>query len=172
MNTMNYFELYNIPVSFKPDAQTVKKKFYELSRQFHPDFFTNATEDEQQNALEKAAIVNKAFKIFSHEDEVLKYILQLKNLIEEEEKYQLSSGFLMDVMDLNEQLMEAKMEENKLLISNLKSQISNFQSQIYEPVKSIIENYKENISTEEELLQVKDYYFKKKYLNRILAGLN
>jgi molecular chaperone HscB len=32
-------------------------------------------------------------------------------------------------------------------------------------------NYSENTTTEKELLQVKDYYFKKKYLDRILAGL-
>ena len=169
---MNYFELYQIPISLQPDINEIKAKFYALSRKFHPDFYTNETATDQQFALEQSALINKAFKIFNHQTETIKYVLQLKNLIEEEEKYQLSSDFLMDVMDLNEQLMEAKMEENELLISNLKSQISSFQTQIYEPVKSIIENYKENISTEEELLQVKDYYFKKKYLNRILAGLN
>ncbi len=33
----NYFELYKLPVSFRPDQSAVKSKFYALSRQHHPD---------------------------------------------------------------------------------------------------------------------------------------
>ena len=171
-STMNYFELYDIPVSFFPDAAVVKKKFYELSRKYHPDFFSNASEDEQSEVLEKSSLVNKAFKTFSDADETVKYILQMKGLLEEEEKYKLPAGFLMDVMELNEQLMEAKMEDDITAVSNIKSKISNFQSQIYEPVQQIMEHYQEGIVPEKELLQIKEYYYQKKYLNRILVGLN
>ena len=169
---MNYFELYNITVSFFPDINLVKKKFYELSRKFHPDFFSNAPEEEQADVLEKSSLVNKAFKIFSDTDETIKYILQLKGLLEEEEKYQLPSDFLMEVMELNEQLMDAQIEKNENALIEIKSQISHFQTAIYEPVQQIMEHYQEDIVSEEELLQVKEYYFKKKYLKRILAGLN
>lgn len=169
---MNYFELYEIPVSFITDTSIIKKKFYELSRKYHPDFFSNASEEEQNDVLEKSALVNKAFKIFCNQDETIKYILQLKGLLEEEEKYQLPPDFLMDVMELNEQLMDAKTEKDASKISNLKSQISNLQKNIYEPVKKIMEHYQEDSVTEKELLQVKKYYYKKKYLSRILARLN
>ncbi|MBX2931161.1 MAG: hypothetical protein KF781_04335 [Chitinophagaceae bacterium] len=169
---MNYFELYNIPVSLKPDAQTIKNKFYELSRKYHPDFFTNEGEDAQQYALEQSALINKAFAIFNNESETIKYVLQLNNLIEEEEKYTLSPNFLMDVMELNEQLLDAKMEGDTTTIENITTQIHNLQSAIYEPIKSIVENYQEGNTTQEELLQVKEYYFRKKYLTRILAGLS
>lgn len=169
---MNYFELYETTVSFFPDASVIKKKFYELSRKYHPDFFSNASDDEQTEVLEKSSLVNKAFKTFSDSDETTKYILQLKGLLEEEEKYKLPSDFLMEVMELNEQLMEAKMEDDSEAINNIKSQISTLQAKIYEPVKQIMEHYQENSVSEKELLQVKEYYYKKKYLKRILAGLN
>ncbi|OIR00130.1 hypothetical protein GALL_177760 [mine drainage metagenome] len=169
---MNYFELYETPVSFFPDASVIKKKFYELSRKYHPDFFSNASDDEQTEVLEKSSLVNKAFKTFSDADETTKYVLQLKGLLEEEEKYKLPSDFLMEVMELNEQLMEAKMEDDSEAINNIKSQISTLQAKIYEPVKQIMEHYQENSVPEKELLQVKEYYYKKKYLKRILAGLN
>lgn len=167
---MTYFELYNIPVSLQVDAAVVKAKFYELSRKYHPDFFSQATEAEQEDALEKSSLVNKAFKVFSNKNETLKYVLQLKGLLEEEEKYQLSPDFLMEMMELNEALMDAKMENDEAAISNIKYQISNLESELYDSVKDVIENYKDGISTQEELLQVKDYYFKKKYLSRILAS--
>ena len=169
---MNYFELYDIPVSFFPDVTLIKKKFYELSRKYHPDFFSNASEEEQTEVLEKSSLINKAFKIFSDTDETIKYILQIKGLLEEEEKYKLPADFLMDVMELNEQLMEAKMEDDITAISNIRSKISSFQTLIYEPVQQIMEHYQEGLVPEKELLQIKEYYFQKKYLNRILAGLN
>ena len=96
---MTYFELYDLPISLKIDAVQLKQKFYELSRKFHPDFFSHATHEEQADVLEKSALVNKAFKTFSKEEETIKYVLQLKGLLQEEEKYQLSSDFLMEVME-------------------------------------------------------------------------
>jgi molecular chaperone HscB len=105
---MNYFELYNLTVSLSPDKAEVKKKFYELSRKYHPDFFTNENASDQSEALEKSAMVNKAYKVFNNPDETIKYVLQQKNLLVEEEKYALPPAFLMEMMDINEQADDAK----------------------------------------------------------------
>ncbi len=168
---MDYFELFNIPVSLFVDASSIKKKFYELSRKYHPDFFSNTSEEEQSEALEMSALLNKALKTLSNADETIKYVLQLKGLLEEEEKYQLPPDFLMDVMDINEQLMDAKMDGDEAKTTALKEQIANLQIEIYEPVKSIVESYQEGITSEKELLQVKKYYFQKKYLARMLSTI-
>jgi len=56
----------------------------------------------------------------------------------------------------------------------LGKRIETLQMEIYEPVQQVVENYQEGITTEKELLQVKDYYYQKKYLDRIkqqLAGM-
>jgi len=169
---MNYFELYDIPISMKPDVQQVKQKFYELSRRYHPDFFTNAPEQEQAEVLEKSSLVNKAFKVFQQPDETIKYVLQLHGLLEEEEKYQLPGSFLAEMLDLNEQIADATMEGDAAALQQVQNAIHDIQSDLYEPVKQIVEHYQEGITTKEELLQVKDYYYKKKYLTRILAGIH
>lgn len=118
--------------------------------------------------LEKASMVNMAYKVFQHPDETIKYVLQLKGLLEEEEKYPLSPDFLMKMLDLNEQALDVSEQAD---IDNLTNIITNFTKEIYEPVEAVITNYKEGITTEKELLQVKEYYYRKKYLDRILAGL-
>ena len=163
---MNYFELYQIPVSFQPDLLAVKKRFYQLSREYHPDFFSNESAEEKDRVLGLSAMVNKAYQIFQDPSAIIKYILQLKGLLEEEEKYQLSPNFLIEVMDLNELLMDATDEQEKSQVSN---SIQTLQSAIYEPIATVISNYEEGITTEKELLQVKEYYYQKKYLDRILA---
>ena len=167
---MTYFEIFGLPVQLKVDKADLPKRFFELSRKFHPDFYANATPSEQQRALEITANLNKALKTFQNEDDTIKYVLQLKGLLEEEEKYQLPPDFLMEVLEINEQLMDATGDPD--LKSNLQLAIDNLQMTIYSPIKVIIENYEDNVTTEKELLQVKEYYYKKKYLHRIQHQLN
>ena len=165
---MNHFELYQIPVSFKPDVTIVKKRFYQLSKEYHPDFFVNGTSEEKEHVLVISAQINKAYQIFNDENALIKYILMEKGLLVEEEKYQLSTDFLMEVMDINEQLMDVEDQESK---NKIYQQIEFLLKDIYEPVKTIITNYQEGVSSEKELLQVKAYYYQKKYLDRILVEL-
>ena len=168
---INLFQLYDIPVSFSPNKDKVKQQYFLLSRKYHPDFYGSATADEQEDVLEKSSLVNKAYKIFNNHDETIKYVLQLKGLLEDEEKYALPNDFLMEMMELNEQLMDAKMEENEESLVRIKKEIDDFQIAIYEPVKEIIESNLESDTPQERLLQVKKYYFKKKYISRILDGI-
>ncbi len=165
---MNYFELFDIAQSFQPDQALVKKKFYQLSRQYHPDFYGNGSEEEKEKALEMSALVNKAYQTLQNQDLLVKYVLKESGLLEEDEKYQLSPDFLMEVMDLNEQLMDADEPETKTAI---KTAIDQLNTQIYEPVQATLENHPGNTLTQEKLLQVKEFYFRKKYLDRILAEL-
>ena len=166
---MNYFELFEIPFQLKVDKTSLPLKYFALSKKYHPDYFSNESEEKQAEVLEKSAQLNKAFKTFQNEDDTIKYVLQLKGLLEEEEKYELPPDFLMEVLEINEQLMD--MEDDPELKKNLQSSVNNLETEIYEPVKQIVEHYQEGITTEKELLQVKEYYYKKKYLHRISQQL-
>ena len=168
---MDYFEMFEIPVSLQVDSITLKQRFYLLSRKFHPDFFTNENEMEQEAALEMSSLLNKAYKTFQDPEETIKYVLQLKGLLEDDEKYQLPPQFLMEMMELNEQLADAKLEGNDAAINSSKQSISILEEEMYVPVKSIIEGYLDGITSTTDLLKVKEYYFKKKYLKRILATM-
>jgi molecular chaperone HscB len=153
---MNYFELFEIPMSLKIDKTKLAQQYFALQKKYHPDFFINETEKEQADALEASSQINKAFKVFKNEEETIKYVLQLKGVLGEGEKYQLPPGFLMEMMELNEALSE-----------NSQQQIERLEKEIYAPVKEITENFSDR-TTKEELLLLKEYYFKKKYLHRIL----
>lgn len=154
---MNYFELFGLPVSFIPDKNELSRKYVELQKKYHPDFYTLEPEQEQAEALEKSSQVNKAWKLLRHPDETMKYVLQLKGVLEEAEKYQLSPDFLMEMMELNEELDE-----------NSPARVAQLEKDLYAAVRPIIENYDEATTPREDLLKIKDYYFRKKYLQRIL----
>lgn len=158
---MNYFELFGLPVSLQIDTTQLAKKYFELQKQSHPDYFTQATETEQEEALEKSSAINKALKIFKDKDSTIKYLLQLKGLLEDDEKYQLPPAFLMEVMELNE-----------ALTADSSGEIHALEQEMYAGVQRVIEQYEDEKITTEELLQIKEYYFKKKYLQRILDRLD
>ena len=164
---MNYFELFEIPVSLMVDKKYLQDKYFELQKKYHPDFFSNESEQEQAEVLEKSSMVNKAYKTFQNNDETIKYVLQLKELLEEEEKYQLPDEFLVEMMELNEALMEV--DDSSL--EETETKISQIEKHLYDKVQNIVEYYNEDRTTNEQLLQVKDYYYKKKYLKRILERL-
>ncbi|MEO6542165.1 MAG: Fe-S protein assembly co-chaperone HscB [Ferruginibacter sp.] len=157
---MNYFELFELPVSLKIDKSKLAQKYFELQKKYHPDFFAQGTEHEQEQALEISSQLNKALKIFKNEDQTIKYVLQLKELLEEEEKYLLPPEFLMEMMELNEELSD-----------NSAQQVQDLEDELYSEVKPIIENYDDATATTVGLLKLKEYYFKKKYLQRILDRL-
>ena len=158
---MNYFDLFEIPVSLKPDKTGLAQQYFALQKKYHPDFFTQTSEAEQAEALEISSMINKALKVLQQEDATIKYVLQLKGLLEEDEKYQLPPDFLMEMMELNEDLSENSIQ-----------QINNMEKSLYNDVAPIIENYDDAATTTTDLLNVKEYYYKKKYLQRILDRID
>ncbi len=82
---MNYFELFEIPVSLQIDRNELSKKYFELQRKYHPDFFSKANDNEQAEMLEKSSMINRGYKIFKSEDETIKYVLQVKGLLDANE---------------------------------------------------------------------------------------
>ena len=162
---MNYFELFGLPIGFQVDATKLRQAYMELQRTSHPDKFTQSSSEEQETALEKSAIANKAFTLLNNKELILPYVLEVMGYMESDEKYALSPDFLMEMMDLNEAWMDADADTEKLTVTE---QVKTIQNAIYTPVKAILEGNSIDI-TKEAMLQVKEYYYKKKYLDRILA---
>ena len=65
---MIYFELFEIPVQLKVNTALLSKKFFELSKKFHPDYFAVENEALQTEALEKSALLNEAWKTFQNQE--------------------------------------------------------------------------------------------------------
>lgn len=160
---MTYFELFEIPVSLTVDTKALTRRFFELQKKYHPDFFGQATDAEKEEALELSSMINKAWKTFQSQDETVKYVLTEKGLLEEEEKYQLPPDFLMEVMELNELKMDGVDD------ATLDARVQGLQKEITEEVAEILSHYSESSHGQADLLKVKDWYYKKKYLDRLLA---
>lgn len=163
--SMNYFELFELPVSLQVDKAELNKRYIAVQKKYHPDFFTQANEQEQRDALEQSSLANKGLKILQQPDELIHYVLELKGLVTAGEKYSLPPDFLMEMMELNEQLTADN-------TAAARQEIENLEQALWKPVQSIVENYQDARVSEADLLLLKEYYFKKKYLHRILDRMD
>ena len=163
---MNYFALFGLPIGFQVDTNKLRAAFIDIQRASHPDKFAQSNAYEQEEALERSALANKGFSLLNNKDQIMPYVLELKGIIDLDEKYALSPAFLMEMMELNEAWMEADDETAK---QSILSQIKAIQDEILEPIKGYLEMDQIDSISQEAMLQIKEYYYKKKYLDRILA---
>ena len=164
----NYFELYHMPVTFHPDQVEIKSTFYELSRLYHPDRFAQAGGEELAKALRMAAMNNDAYKTLKSPDATMAYILKMNNLLEDEEKYALPPAFLMEMMDINEAVSEYEIDPENLDARQMAINSLDEQMELWEDAtRLLVEKFDQGDKSKELLLQIKDQYFRKKYLLRI-----
>jgi molecular chaperone HscB len=104
----DYFQLLDIAEAYHVDVANLRKQFLKKSRESHPDFFTMATSEQQQQALTQSALVNQAWQWLSDPHLRLQYLLTHYGILSsgDQTNYQLSPDFLMQVMELNEQLTQ------------------------------------------------------------------
>ena len=164
---MNYFDLFEIPIQFAVDPAALKKKYLLLSRKFHPDFFTNEEEEAKQAALEKSSLLNKAWQVFQDPLLTLQYALIQLGVILENDNPKLPAPFLQEMMELNEMLLTEEPAE----IEGCKKQIIQIENNLFIEVKDIIEKRDVKQISTIELEKIRDYYFKRKYVDRILKRI-
>jgi molecular chaperone HscB len=158
---MNYFELFELPIKFTTDKSLLKKKYYQLSKKYHPDFFDIINGISELENLQLSSTVNEGYKILQNEYATLGYILKLKGLIQDEEKYNLSPSFLMEVMELNEDLQETSLP-----------QLNALGNEIIAPVAHLFVMEEIEAINKEEWEKIKEYYYQQKYLNRLQQRIN
>jgi molecular chaperone HscB len=59
---MRFYEALDLEPKLALDTDDLKRRFYERSRQWHPDRFARGSPAEQEKALEMTAVLNDAFR--------------------------------------------------------------------------------------------------------------
>ncbi len=171
---MNYFELYEIPISFNPNQEVIKQKFYALSKRYHPDFHVNESEDKQEQVLELSTLNNKAFQVLKDDQKRLHYVLELKGHLVEGENYSLPQSFLMEMMEVNEAIMELEFNPDDAKFEELTNQISDIENSLSGDLKALTSSFdaSSGMDQEDSLKAIKDIFYRNKYLRRIKENLN
>jgi molecular chaperone HscB len=170
---MNHFEFYGLPIRLAVDEAAVRRIYLLNSKKYHPDFHTLSEEKAQATMLELSTQNNEAFLTLSDLDKRIHYVLELKGLLGTgNENPSLPQDFLMEMMDINEALMELEFDFEAERYQNTLQGVQNMEKELLEQVQPILNNWTEETGTEAELLAVRDFFFKKRYLLRIKENLS
>ena len=76
----DYFSFLGVPRKLNLDTADLEQRFRALSRQFHPDYFYNATPAERRASLERASYLNDAYRTLRQPIPRLEYLLSLEGM--------------------------------------------------------------------------------------------
>jgi molecular chaperone HscB len=107
----DYFSFLGLPRRLVLDSQELDRRFRDLSRQFHPDFFYNATPAERLASLERSSYLNDAYRALRQPVSRIEHLLSLEGLPlgkSEEGTVKVPPALLEEVFALNEELDEIR----------------------------------------------------------------
>ena len=105
----NYYDFFGLEHKLDLDLADLEKRFYSLSRQYHPDRYTLKSREEQQYALDATAILNDAYRTLRDPVARVEYLLAIEGArVEGKNKQQAPPELLEEVFELNESLDELR----------------------------------------------------------------
>ncbi len=105
----NYYDFFGLEHRLDLDLKDLEKRFYALSRQYHPDRFTLKSREEQQYALDATAILNDAYRTLRDPLARAEYLLKENGFdIGEQGTKDVPPELLEEVFELNMALEELR----------------------------------------------------------------
>src|SRR5690348_2748245 len=77
----DYFSFLGLPRKLVIDAGDLERRFRDLSRKFHPDYFYNASSAERLASLERSSYLNDAYRTLKQPIPRIAYLLELEGVL-------------------------------------------------------------------------------------------
>ena len=75
---LDYFACFKLSRLLKIDTQDLEQTYYELSRAFHPDFYSTKDESEKTISLGNSAFLNTAYRTLKDPIQRVEYLIRLE----------------------------------------------------------------------------------------------
>src|SRR5947209_11219061 len=76
----DFFSFVGLPRKLNIDVGDLEQRYRALSRQYHPDYFYNATPAERRASLERSSYLNDAYRTLKNPIARVEYLLGLEGL--------------------------------------------------------------------------------------------
>lgn len=169
---MDPFSFYDISPAFHVDEKLLRKAYLTKQKEWHPDFHSSGPGKEE--ALKQTSLNNEYYGKLSHFMGRVKLIL-MNNGMSETSANVLPSEFLMEMMDLSDQIEEAVSGNEELKLntsSELEKRMAENEFQLHEAGRKADDYYaKEQRFNQEHIKQIQALYQQYKYLLRLEKNL-
>ena len=140
----DYYALLGIPRNLNLSLDVLQQRFYELSRQLHPDRFMRQAEAERQRALETSSALNDAYRTLKDPIKRAQYVLSQEGFdIGEQRSKDVPPELLEEVFELNMALEEMRGgdESAREQLEQAEKNFTNMLGDVNDQLQALFEKY-------------------------------
>jgi molecular chaperone HscB len=157
--TPDAFALLGLPAQFDLDASVIEQAFFDRSKELHADRFASAPAAERVAALSQSRAINDAYQKIKKPVARAEYLLARAGVtIGDNER--LDPEFLMEILELREQLAEARVAGQRAEVQRLQAVMQERRKAAVEALPALFE--------QNDLAAIKDELMLLRYVDRYL----
>jgi molecular chaperone HscB len=140
----DYFAFFGLERKLQVDNGALQKRFYELSRQWHPDRFSRRPAEEQSQALEATSVLNDGYRTLKDPVKRAEYLLGQEGFpIGEQRSKNVPPELLEEVFELNMLLEELRTgdESQKSQLEQARENFVRMQTEVDKQLESLFAKY-------------------------------
>ena len=174
----NFYEFFGIEQKLALDTDALQRRFYELSRTWHPDRFSRKSLSEQEQALEATAILNDGYRTLRDPVKRAEYLLTEEGFpIGEQRSKDVPPELLEEVFELNMVLEELKSGDHSARpqLEAAKDNFMNLRSQIDRDLEALFAKYDaaeaQSETAKQALHEVRGVLNRRRYIENLIRDV-
>lgn len=175
----NYFDFLGFERKLTIDEAALQKRFYELSKKWHPDRFSRAGVAEQEQALEATSILNDGYRTLKDPVKRAEYLLAEEGFpIGEQRSKDVPPELLEEVFELNMLLEELRTgdESQKPQLEQAGESFRRMQTEIDSGLTVLFRKYDEappeSESARQALHEIRGALNRRRYIENLIRDVD
>ena len=175
----NFFQFFGLEQKLRLDPDFLQKRFYELSRQWHPDKFSRKSAGEQAEALEATSILNDGYRTLRDPVKRAEYLLKEEGFpIGEQRSKDVPPELLEEVFELNMMLEELKSGDSaaREQLDGARANFTKLQTEVDSQLESLFTRYDaaepESPSAKQSLQEIRGVLNRRRYIDNLLRDVD
>ncbi len=175
----NFYDFFGLERKLVVDNDALQKRFYELSRQWHPDRYSRKSVGEQTEALEATAILNDGYRTLRDPVKRAEYLLTEEGFpIGEQRSRDVPPELLEEVFDLNMMLEELKSgdEGARPQLEGAKQNFVNMRADIDRELETLFAKYdsaeSQSETAKQALHEIRGVLNRRRYIENLIRDVD
>jgi molecular chaperone HscB len=167
----DYYELLGVPRSLNLSLDALQQRYYELSRQLHPDRFMQKPEVERQRALDMSSALNDAYRTLKDPIRRAQYLLSIEGFdIGEQRSKDVPPELLEEVFELNMALEEMRGGDDSARpqLEQAEKNFTNMLAESDQELSTLFALYDE-AQSHDVLSQIRNLLNRRKYIQNLVS---
>jgi len=140
----DFFSLFGFPKHPSINLSTLESRYYELTRQFHPDFYQKKSKEEQEASLRSTALITTAYRTLKDPVERGRYWLELQGVQLSHDNSQVPQDFAEEAFEVFDALRRWKTlssQDRAHLLDSLHNTREGLEERMKEDIKRLEDNF-------------------------------